>query len=815
MARNNLELRISADDRQAQAAFRRLGQSVESIGPKAKGSLGRAAAELGAMVGAAGAAGAAINALGAGIQKAIADFAEFDAATRELNSILGLSEQEITQVSQSIVDLTREMHLGIRPAEAMRAAYDAASAGFADAASSQEILKAAMVASRAGSIEMSQAVTAITATLNAYQMRAADANRVTDMLQATVNAGNVRWEELSGAIGAVASTAKQANIPLEELLGAIATMTLSGKTASQSATGINQAILALIAPTGEAAKKLEGLKVSTADLIAITKSQGMAAGFQALIDATGGSEMELRKVLGSTEAVDAALKLAGDNAKRFADNVNLVGESTGVAMKAAEENAKSLETAWDNLGAASDRLGIALGKGLGPGLALTVDALADAVDRAVPSMPKLPKIVDAGEAGALREIAGEAQNLKEQLVGIGKTAEDVGRSNMFKGMVEAMLETEDLAPEVRDQLKGIANAWGIVADESKKAGDDGAAALEKKQLALDEELRVLENQERARDVSRDQFLARLEEMLTREYLTGDQRIAIERRVAGVQGQIRDEAARRMKQAEDDAKRANEQLVEGIRRKHKAEEERKKAADERQVEDEADALKQTELEILELRRDQTEDLKEQLDLTLQILKLRLDEATAGVKSPELKARLEERYEHQKKAAQKDYDEARKDADDKRLADLKKQTDELEKQKKLAEEAAAKTTPGGIMTLEEMVESQKRFGVSGTPGFGGMTDPRMSDPQSLDRQLAAAASSNGTTATPGSSAGSGSLSADRLGEIHAILSAMYGLMQQAIGKPVLAGDARGSIAPKGSWENPINSFALASEKATGSP
>jgi TP901 family phage tail tape measure protein len=367
-------------DKAAQA-----GEELKRTGDKAKQSghsgFGALLSKLKLIPSATAVAAGGMAAMGSAINSCIKQAAAFEVALDNVNTILELNDRALRDYGQSVTDLARDLKMGITSTEALAGAYEVASAGFTEAADTQEVLRAALVAAKGGLTDSRTAVDGITSVLNAYKLSASEATRVSDLMFQAVMDGKTTFPELANGIGEVISTAAAAKVPLEQLFAAIAHMTVQGIRTPQAMTALNAAIMQMLAPSDAAKKALKEVGLSAEDLSKTLKTQGIAEVFGDIFRATDGNEEKIRAILGDMTAVKAALALAGDNAAAFEEKIRRMGDSSGVALKAAKTNSDNLATSWADLQDAASELGKEIG-GLTTGsLKAFTDHARDSIDK--------------------------------------------------------------------------------------------------------------------------------------------------------------------------------------------------------------------------------------------------------------------------------------------------------------------------------------------------------------------------------------------------------------------------------------------------
>lgn len=361
--------------------------------------------------------------------------ANFEEQLRNVNSIARMNEKDLAKFAGDVRGLTQELGLGVGPAEAMAASYEIMSAGFTGAADAQAVLKASIVGAAAGLTDTKTMADVLTSALNAYGDSASQAGRYTDVLSKAVELGKTTHQELAQSLGQGLATFAQAGVSIEEIAAALATMTSAGIKTPEAVTSLNQAIMQMLAPGGDAVKTLEGLGISAEELKAKLKGEGLGAALQSLVSATGGDEGKLRAVLGDVSAVKAALALAGSNAEKFAQNLDAMGGAGGTALSQASEQAKAFNNQMKAFKSALEEAGVAAGNTFlptatdlvqaGKGLLDAFNQLPEPVQRTAVTFATLGA---AGGIGAIAfsKVAEVANALGLSMGGAGKAATGLG-----------------------------------------------------------------------------------------------------------------------------------------------------------------------------------------------------------------------------------------------------------------------------------------------------------------------------------------------------------------------------------------------------
>jgi TP901 family phage tail tape measure protein len=249
---------------------------------------------------------------------------KFQTATAEINTLIGLSPELMTEFSDDILTYGSTSTQTFE--QINQALYDSISAGVAyeDAL---DAVRTAEIMAVAGKASLGEAVTLLIPTLNAYGAETDEAARFSDIFFTTVARGVTTIPELSAAMGGLAPTAAAVGVPIETLGAALATLTFNGIGTSEAATGLKAALANIIVPSGEAAKAAEELGVSFG--VTALETHGLEGLLLELDTATGGNVDQMARFFGSTEALNAVLALTSGNAEVFTANLKAMDEAAG------------------------------------------------------------------------------------------------------------------------------------------------------------------------------------------------------------------------------------------------------------------------------------------------------------------------------------------------------------------------------------------------------------------------------------------------------------------------------------------------------
>jgi TP901 family phage tail tape measure protein len=415
-AANGLQYYIDAQGRARDASGRFVTNvELQAAGLQKLGSASAGAASGILSVGAASSrAVVGVEALKASLATIAAQLAIFETVRR----IAFFTGDQITQVDKAsaavrtlgvdskelglrLEALSLQLGNSVSKAELIKAAYDVASSGFADAASATQILKASALGAQGGFTQLDDVVRAVTGVINAYGLTADKATTIVDQFLQTQNDGVITVRQYAAEIGNVASIAAAGGVSLEQLNAAIATATLRGVPVSQTFTGIRQAISSILKPSQQAAELAASLGVQFN--VSALQTKGLAGVLADVQQRTGGAADKIAILLGSVEAQAAIQPLLNDNLAKYNELLGKQANANGAAAKAAEINADTISGQLTKIGNGFSNLATNLDSVLSPvfkRLLDVVDKLLQGINKALLFNPS--RVSEAAkEAGSL------------------------------------------------------------------------------------------------------------------------------------------------------------------------------------------------------------------------------------------------------------------------------------------------------------------------------------------------------------------------------------------------------------------------------
>ena len=172
------------------------------------------------------------------------------------------------------------------------------------------------------------------ANLNAYKKGASEAESVSDMLFTTAKLGKTTMGELGKSIAQAAPIASSFGIDIEDVLAAVVSITKQGVPTAEAMTKIRAAIMGTANHLGDAA----------------FSGRSFQEALQLIYNEANGSTTKMKELLGTDEALQAALMITGQNAVGAASDLEQMKNATGAAEAAFIEMSSSAENQMKLLG---------------------------------------------------------------------------------------------------------------------------------------------------------------------------------------------------------------------------------------------------------------------------------------------------------------------------------------------------------------------------------------------------------------------------------------------------------------------------------
>ncbi len=348
--------------------------------------------------------GTQMTAASAGLTMALAatgrQAAMVDQSMRDVNSIAKVTEQSLSGLTTSVLDIARDPKVVDTPAKLSAGLYDLYSSGLQGAAA-MDTLRIASKGAAAGQADTSAAATVLSGVMNAYNTKTGpDAIRIMDALFKTVEVGNVRFPELAASLGTVTSTAASVGVGIEEVGAAIAVMTNKGIAAPEAITALNNVLMQFLSPNKafQAAMAASGYQTG----LQILQARGLAGSIEWLSRVTGENQAEQARLIGEVRGIKGVFSLAANGGELFTEALTELRSAAGATDSALEEQSKGAMFQWKVAMKDLNIAAVTFGKTLLPVMA----AVSRTVSAAARGFDKLPTPLKSAAAGTLVAATG-------------------------------------------------------------------------------------------------------------------------------------------------------------------------------------------------------------------------------------------------------------------------------------------------------------------------------------------------------------------------------------------------------------------------
>lgn len=313
MAQNVIDILIKVTD-EASAATKKISGSLDKLADSGKSMMkvgGAMTAGITApMALAAAATITATNEINAGL----ANVASLGVA--DVDKYRDSVQQMSIDVGKSTTDLTSGL-------------YQVVSA-FGETSETMQVLQINSQAAAAGLATTEQAIALTSAVTKAWgDTSAAAVQQASDLAFTTVQLGQTSFPELASAMGRVTGMSKTLGVSQEEMFAVMATATGVTGQASEVSTQLAGVYAALLAPTESLAGLYGDLGVASGE--ALIEQEGLQGAIALIVESAAAAGEPLQKYIGSVEAGNLAIGLAGSLSDDYTTKLAAMGSAAGAA----------------------------------------------------------------------------------------------------------------------------------------------------------------------------------------------------------------------------------------------------------------------------------------------------------------------------------------------------------------------------------------------------------------------------------------------------------------------------------------------------
>lgn len=452
---------------------------AKGFGSKLDGSLKSQTSLLGSVgkgIGVALAAGTGLAAVG--LSKVIELGNAYTANLNELQAVSGATAAQMAAVSKVSIALGNDLTLpGTSAADAAQAML-ALTKGGLSVDQAMTAAKGTLQLAAAATVDAGTAAELQSKALNEFGLSADSAGHVADVLANTANAAAGSITDVGFALNYVGPVARGFKISIDDTAAAIGLLANKGIQGEQAGTSLRGVLASLASPSKQAAKALDELGITAFD------SKGNFEGLDKLIGQLTAAQGKLTvaqfQAAASTafgnEGLTTAVALASSGTKAFEDMQAAVGKNGGAADVAAAKM-KGLGGALEGFQSQAETLGIDIYQKVSPGLEAVVRAgttflgqldttVTNALDVAIASA----RTFGPGILTALNEKRIEVEQAGEELLSPFVTGAEKAAAQVVGVVANLAGDVSDVAGNVVDGLKPVAEAGGAVVDSLSKSG---------------------------------------------------------------------------------------------------------------------------------------------------------------------------------------------------------------------------------------------------------------------------------------------------------------------------------------------------------
>lgn len=328
----DVEIRVRVQDG-ATAELRKINGSIDSL----QGSVGGVSGAFSKLGAAATVAGGviiarigeeALMAVKKFTDESLTAFVDFEHGMAQINTIQKKTGEEFVSLTKEVLKFASTTSFAI--GDVQNAIYELNSSGI-EAADTMEILAKANVLAIGGFTTLATSADILTTIINSYGMALEDVDRVSDILIKTQDLGKTTVDEMGASLALVTPIAANLGVTLEELGAMLSTLTIQGVGTSEAITSIRGILVALLKPTTDMEELFQRLGYANGQ--AMINALGFKGTMDLLNDEISSGNYEAAALFGRVEALNAVMGLGGENAAMFAEMLDKMSSSAGVAAE--------------------------------------------------------------------------------------------------------------------------------------------------------------------------------------------------------------------------------------------------------------------------------------------------------------------------------------------------------------------------------------------------------------------------------------------------------------------------------------------------
>lgn len=284
----------------------------------------------------------------------------FDAAMRNINSIMQLSETQFAGLSEEVMNFAKTTRAGVVPAT--EALYEIFSAGITDQTRAMEVWKISNKVAEAGVADLTQTTNAMTATMSAYNLETDQATRVGNVWSQMVKMGVGSLGDFLSNSQKILPLSAAMNISLEDMGATLAFLSQGGGGAAKAETAYAMMLSNMLKPAEAMTSTFKKLGVVTGTEL-VEKFGSVSGAVMALKQAV--DETTFNKMFSKT-GLEAALRITGSFNQMTKATKDFNEGLDTATLDAWEEQSKSFAFQFDLMKTSLEAVAITIGQAIMP-----------------------------------------------------------------------------------------------------------------------------------------------------------------------------------------------------------------------------------------------------------------------------------------------------------------------------------------------------------------------------------------------------------------------------------------------------------------
>lgn len=249
-----------------------------------------------------------------------------DIRDRVIDAFALLDDRAAFHLDRTVQHLQRTARdMGVSANELGDLLFDVVSSGFRDVAGSSEILENAAKLAVTGNASVADSGKALITILKAYKLSAEDAAGAAKFLFDVQDRSRATVSDVATSFADLAPVLIAAKVPLQEAGALFSTLTLTGESAAEASTKLRRLILALNAPSPEAAQAFRDVGIQVVKL-----SEGERATADAMLDRIIASKQLLSESKRGTKEYAEQKRAVDELTSAYDTYTKISGEPLGV-----------------------------------------------------------------------------------------------------------------------------------------------------------------------------------------------------------------------------------------------------------------------------------------------------------------------------------------------------------------------------------------------------------------------------------------------------------------------------------------------------